>query len=158
MTTSFSCQRASRSYANARFILRGFWSPRRLQDGPRRLQNAPRRAKMLPRCPQDAPRRAQVAARRAQDGSRRAQKAPRRLKTPPKTPIRSIFDGFLVDFWSFLSAKLAPKWDQKSILALKRKNQLNISPLMPNWVRRVQVGSKNQPKIDPKTEAKREPS
>ena len=32
-------------------------------------------------------------------------------------------------------------------MALKRKNQLNASWLVPNWVRRVQVGSKTRLKI-----------
>ena len=59
-------------------------------------------------------------------------------------------------FWKGNGAKLAPKWGQKSILALKRKNQLNTSPLVPNWVRRVQVESKNRSKIEQKTQAKRE--
>ena len=54
----------------------------------------------------------------------------------------SIFEGILVDFGKENGGKLAPKSEPKSILALKRKNQLNASPLVPNWVRRVQVGSK----------------
>ena len=42
---------------------------------------------------------------------------------------------------------LAPKSEPKSMLVLKRKNQLNASRLEPNWVRRVQVGNKNWSKI-----------
>ena len=45
---------------------------------------------------------------------------------------------------------LAPNLKPKSMLPLKPKNQLNASPLAPNWVRRVQVGSKNRSKIDQK--------
>ena len=59
-----------------------------------------------------------------------------------------------IDFWwnfgGFCEengSKMAPKSEPKSILALKRKNQLNASRLVPNWVRRVQVGSKNRSKI-----------
>ena len=55
-----------------------------------------------------------------------------------------IFDAILMDFGRENGGKLAPKWHPKSILALKRKNQLNTSPLAPNWVRRVQVGSQNR--------------
>ena len=46
---------------------------------------------------------------------------------------------------------LAPNLKPKSMLPLKPKNQLNASPLAPNWVRRVQVGSKNRSKIDQKS-------
>ena len=49
---------------------------------------------------------------------------------------------------------MAPKSEPKSMLPLKRKNQLNASPLAPNWVRGVQVGSKNRSKIDPKMESR----
>ena len=52
-----------------------------------------------------------------------------------------------MDFGRENGGKLAPKSEPKSILALKRKNQLNASRLVPNWVRRVQVGSKNRSKI-----------
>ena len=51
-------------------------------------------------------------------------------------------------------SKLAPKSEPKSILALKRKNQLNASPLVPNWVRRVQVGCQNRSKIDQNLKSK----
>ena len=46
---------------------------------------------------------------------------------------------------------LTPNLKPKSMLLLKPKNQLNASPLAPNWVRRVQVGSKNRSKIDQKS-------
>ena len=59
----------------------------------------------------------------------------------------------MVDLGEENGAKLAPKWGQKPIAALKRKNQLNTSPLVPNWVRSVEVGSKNRSKIDQKTES-----
>ena len=49
---------------------------------------------------------------------------------------------------------LAPNSDPKSMLPLKRKNQLNASPLAPSWVRGVQVGSKNRSKIDQKTKSR----
>ena len=59
-----------------------------------------------------------------------------------------------MDFWTENGGKLALKSEPKSILALKQKNQLNISPLMPNWVRRVQVGSKKRSKIDQNLKSK----
>ena len=55
-----------------------------------------------------------------------------------------------MDFWKKNGGMLAPKSEAKSMLPLKRKNQLNASPLDPNWVRGVQVGSKNRSKIDQK--------
>ena len=55
-----------------------------------------------------------------------------------------------MDFGRENGAKLAPKSEPKSMLPLKLKNQLNASPLAPNWVRGVQVGSKNRSKIDQK--------
>ena len=61
-----------------------------------------------------------------------------------------------MDFWKENGANLASKWNQKSILALKRKKQLNISPLVPDWVRKIQVGSKNRPKINQKMESETE--
>ena len=57
---------------------------------------------------------------------------------------RSVFGAILVDFWKENGGKLAPNSEPKSMLPLKRKNQLNASPLAPNWVRGVQVGSKNR--------------
>ena len=53
-------------------------------------------------------------------------------------------------------AKLVPKWDQISISQKTRKNAFGASPLVPNWVQGIQVGSKNQPKIDPNMESKME--
>ena len=64
--------------------------------------------------------------------------------------LGSIFGRILVDFWRKNGGMLAPKSEPKSMLPLKRKNQLNASPLAPNWVRGVQVGSKNRSKIDQK--------
>ena len=55
-----------------------------------------------------------------------------------------------MDFVRENGSKLAPNSEPKSMLPLKRKNQLNASPLAPNWVRGVQVGSKNRSKIDQK--------
>ena len=63
---------------------------------------------------------------------------------------RSVFEAILVDFGKENGGKLAPKSEPKSMLPLKRKNQLNASPLAPNWVRGVQVGSKNRSTIDQK--------
>ena len=60
--------------------------------------------------------------------------------------LGSIFERILVDFWRKYGGMLAPKSEAKSMLPLKRKNQLNASPLAPNWVRGVQVGSKNRSK------------
>ena len=61
-----------------------------------------------------------------------------------------------MDFGRENGAKLAPKSEPKSMLPLKLKNQLNASPLAPNWVRGVQVGSKNRSKIDPNIESNME--
>ena len=46
-------------------------------------------------------------------------------------------------------AKLAPKWDQKSISALKAENKLNACQLSG-----VEVGTKNRAKTDPKMESR----
>ena len=70
--------------------------------------------------------------------------------------MESIFGWILVDFGSQNGAKLAPKWDQTSISQKTRKNAFGASPLVPNWVQGIQVGSKNQPKIDPNMESKME--
>ena len=70
--------------------------------------------------------------------------------------LESIFSWILVDFGSQNGAKLAPKWDQTSSSQKTRKNAFGASPLVPNWVQGVQVGSKNRPKIDPKMESKME--
>ena len=70
--------------------------------------------------------------------------------------LESIFAWILVDFGCQNGAKLAPKWDQTSISQKTRKNAFGASPLVPNWVQGVQVGSKNQPKIDPNMESKME--
>ena len=70
--------------------------------------------------------------------------------------LESIFAWILVDFGCQNGAKLAPKWDQTSISQKTRKNAFGASPLVPNWVQGVQVGSKNRPKIDPKMESKME--
>ena len=61
-----------------------------------------------------------------------------------------------MDFRCQNGAKLAPKWDQTSISQKTRKNVFGASPLVPNLVQGVQVGSKNQPKIDPNMESKME--
>ena len=65
-----------------------------------------------------------------------------------------MFDAILMDFGKENGSKLASKSEPKSIFALKRKNQLNVSPLVPNWVRRVQVGSKKRSKIDQNLKSK----
>ena len=70
--------------------------------------------------------------------------------------LESIFAWILVDFGCQNGAKLAPKWDQTSISQKTRKNAFGASPLVPNWVQGIQVGSKNQPKIDPNMESKME--
>ena len=59
-----------------------------------------------------------------------------------------------MDFGKENGAMLAPKSEPKSMLALKRKNQLNASRLVPNWVRRVQVGSQKRSKIDQNLKSK----
>ena len=61
-----------------------------------------------------------------------------------------------MDFGYQNQAKLAPRWDQKSMLTLKAENQLNASRLAFSWLSGVQVGSKNRPKIDQKMESKME--
>ena len=62
----------------------------------------------------------------------------------------------MVDVGRENGGKLAPKSDQKSLLTLKAKNQLNASRLAFSWLSGVEVGSKNRPKIDPKMESKLE--
>ena len=61
-----------------------------------------------------------------------------------------------MDFGNQNGAKLASKLDQTSISQKTRKIAFGTSPLVPNWVQGVQVGSKNRPKIDPKMESKME--
>ena len=61
--------------------------------------------------------------------------------------LESIFGWILVDFGYPNRAKLAPRWDQKSMLTLKAENQLNAGRLAFSWLSGVQVGSKNGPKI-----------
>ena len=67
---------------------------------------------------------------------------------------------FFFRFWRILGGKmepnLEPRWDQKSISQKTWKNAFGASPLVPNWVQGIQVGSKNQPKIDPNMESKME--
>ena len=64
------------------------------------------------------------------------------------------FKLILVDFWRQVGkengSKLAPKSEPKSMLPLKRKNQLNASPLTPNWIRGVQDGSQIRAKFEEK--------
>ena len=59
-----------------------------------------------------------------------------------------MLKAILVDFGRENGGKLAPKLESKSMLPLKRKNQLNASPLVEISVRRVQVGSPNRSEID----------
>ena len=70
--------------------------------------------------------------------------------------MEPIFLWILMDFGSQNGAKLAPNWDQISISQKTRKNVFGTSPLVPNWVQGIQVGSENQPKIDPNMEPKME--
>ena len=50
-----------------------------------------------------------------------------------------------IDFWEdFGGFYEKPNSEPKSMLPLKRKNQLNASPLAPSWVRGVQVGSQDR--------------
>ena len=49
-----------------------------------------------------------------------------------------------------------PKWDPKLISTLKAENHLNSSRLAFSWLSGVEVGSKNQSKIDLKMESKME--
>ena len=51
---------------------------------------------------------------------------------------------------------MAPTSEPKSMSPLNRKNQPNASPIAPNWVQGVQVGSKNRSNIDRKMESKME--
>ena len=68
--------------------------------------------------------------------------------------LESIFSWILVDFESQNEAKLEPKLNQTSSSQKTRKNAFGTSPLVPNWVQGIQVGSKTQPKIDPNMESK----
>ena len=59
-----------------------------------------------------------------------------------------------MDFASKNGAKLAPKSDQKLMLVLKQKNQLNASRLAFSWLLGSQVGIKNRSKIDQNLKSK----
>ena len=61
-----------------------------------------------------------------------------------------------MDFGYQNRAKVAPRWDQKSMLTLKAENQLNASRLAFSLLSGVEVWSKNRLKIDPKMESKME--
>ena len=65
-------------------------------------------------------------------------------------PLEIRFLGDFIDFGKENGGKLAPNSEPKSMLPLKRKNQLNASRLAPNWVRGDQVGTKNRWKIHAK--------
>ena len=84
------------------------------------------------------------------------------IKNPPQNRSKnrcllgSVFGRILVVFWTKNGGMLVPKSEPKSMLPLKLKNQLNASPLAPNWVRGAQVGSKNRSKIDPNIESNME--
>ena len=69
---------------------------------------------------------------------------------------RSDFWWILTDFGNQNGAKLAPKSNPKSLFALKPKNQQNASPLVPNRVRRLRVGTPIQSKIKKNIESKME--
>ena len=62
------------------------------------------------------------------------------------------FDGFWVPKWSQVGTKMGSNFD----FSENTKNAFGASPLVPNWVQGIQVGSKNQPKIDPNMESKME--
>ena len=67
---------------------------------------------------------------------RRLQEAPRRRQEGPRRRFWRNFRRFwriLEDFGRFFGTKLTPKTDQKSISALKTKNQLNASRLTFSW-------------------------
>ena len=68
--------------------------------------------------------------------------------------LEVVFFWILVVFGWQNGAKLAPKWDQKLIPQKTWKNAFGTSPLVPNSFQRVQVGSKNRSKIDPKMDSK----
>ena len=74
--------------------------------------------------------------------------------------LGSVFGAFLVDFGRQKGAKLAPKTHQKSISTsegrLCKKHYKTNGFLMIFWFSGGQLGSKNRPKNDQKTEAKRE--
>ena len=70
--------------------------------------------------------------------------------------MESIFSWILVDFGSQNGAKLAPKWDRTSMSQKTQTNAFGASPLVPNWVQGIQVGSKNRSKNDPNMESKME--
>ena len=65
-----------------------------------------------------------------------------------------MLEATLVEFEKENGSMLTQKINQKSKSPLKRKNQLNASPLVPNWVRRVHVESKNRSKIDQNLKSK----
>ena len=58
---------------------------------------------------------------------------------------------FQIDFGGLLERKwrhVAPKSHQKLAFSENVKNAFGASPLVPNWVRGIQDGSKNQSEID----------
>ena len=62
------------------------------------------------------------------------------------------FGGFWVPKWSQVGTKMRSNID----ISENTKNAFGASPLVPNWVQGVQVGSKNQQKIDPNMKSKME--
>ena len=64
--------------------------------------------------------------------------------------LESIFGRILLDFGKEDGGKLAPTSHKKSTLLSKRNNQLNASPLAPNWVRGVQDGNQIRAKFEEK--------
>ena len=74
--------------------------------------------------------------------------------------LGSVFGRILVDFGRENEGKLAPKWDQKSMLTSKGRICKNTSKtnriLMIFEVREVEKSIKNQSKVDQKIDSKME--
>ena len=70
------------------------------------------------------------------------------------------WDRCLGGIWWIFGAKMEPSWHQNGIkhqfFRKHEKNAFGASPLVPDWVQGVQVGSNNRSKIDPKMEPKME--
>ena len=63
---------------------------------------------------------------------------------PLKIGFWCDFDGFLEGKWKHVGTKIASKMEFSENV----KNAFGASPLVPNWVRGIQDGSKNRSKID----------
>ena len=73
---------------------------------------------------------------------------------PFRIDFLSLFDRFLKETWSQVNTKIVPNIALSE--SMEKKNAFGASPLVPNWVQEVQVGSKNRSKNDVKHDAETE--